>query len=70
MSTFSYNYSDKKYVTDCVKQVYNNQIGHNLEDNIREILEDKLNWKKGDIDRNLYYRRIIFDNKNTYYIKT
>lgn len=70
MSTFSYNYSDKKYVMDCVKQVYNNQIGHNLEENIREILEEKMNWKKGDIDRNLFYRRITFDNKNTYYIYT
>ena len=34
MNSFTYNYSDKKCI-NCIKQVYNNQIGH--------IFEEKMN---------------------------
>ena len=45
--------SDKKFASDCARQIINEGKGLILEENMRQILERELKWKQGDIPRDL-----------------
>ncbi len=49
-------------MTDIIKQIINEDLGHIYERNLRQIFYEKLKWTSANINRKIYYIKIIFDN--------
>ena len=63
-----YDYSSSsnnssKIISDVIHQIKNEEIGHIFEENIRKLLQFKLNWIIGEIPRAFSYREISIKNE-------
>jgi hypothetical protein len=54
----------KSEAASTVKQIMNTETGLIFEENIRTSLEINCNFVKGNLPRDIYYKKIIFDKDN------
>ena len=54
----------KNEAASTVKQIMNTETGIIFEENIRASLEINCNFVKGNLPRDIYYKKLMFDNEN------
>ena len=54
----------KSEAASTVKQIMNTETGIIFEENIRASLEINCNFVKGNLPRDIYYKKLMFDNEN------
>ena len=54
----------KNEAASTVKQIMNTETGIIFEENIRASLEINCNFVKGNLPRDIYYKKLVFDNEN------
>ena len=57
------SYTDTKSISDTIKQILNEDIGHTYEENLRQIFYEKLKYAKADIPRKINFIIITIENK-------
>ena len=57
------SYTDTKSISDTIKQIINEDIGHTYEENLRQIFYEKLQYVKADIPRKIAFIIITIENK-------
>ena len=62
-SYHSYSSISYKDISDTIRQINNEEIGKIFENNIRELLQFKLNWIIGEIPRKFSYREILIEDE-------
>ena len=57
------SYTDTKSISDTIKQILNEDIGHTYEENLRQIFYENLQYFKADLPRKITYLIITIENK-------